>query len=221
VLFLAFAAFSIAALIVLPFLPEFPAQQPRVPGKTAGLRKASAWYALALALGAVFLFQTGNMAVAAYVIELGRANGYALTFITTTIGIANWFATLGALLVVVIGTRWGRVTPIALGTLAALLGNLAFHWSAAPVVFVGASIATAITWFFVIPYLLGLCAQFDRSGRAAALAGLFSKLGLASGPFLAAGLLGAGAGGYAAVINAAIACVALSALAAVMSIRIG
>ena len=108
-----------------------------------------------------------------------------------------------------------------MGTLAALLGNMAFHWSAAPAVFVAACIATAITWFFVIPYLLGLCAEFDRSGRAAALAGLFSKLGLASGPFLAAALLGAGATSYFAVVNAAIACIALSALAGVMSTRIG
>jgi DHA1 family inner membrane transport protein len=221
VLFLAFAAVSIAALIVLPLLPEFSAPRPAASGNSDVSRKASAWYGLALALCAVFLFQTGNMAVAAYVIELGRANGFALNFITMTIGIANWVATLGGLLVVVIGTRWGRIAPIAVGTLAALLGNMAFHWSGAPALYIGACIATAITWFFVIPYLLGLCSEFDRSGRAAALAGLFSKLGLASGPFLAAALLGAGATSYVAIVNAAIACIALSALAGVMSTRVG
>jgi predicted MFS family arabinose efflux permease len=50
-------------------------------------------------------------------------------------------------------------------------------------------IATSIVWAFVIPYLLGLCAAFDPGGRAAALAGFFSKLGLASGPALGAVLL--------------------------------
>ena len=145
VLFLAFTAVSIAALIVLPFLPEFSVPRPGAAGNPGVSRKPSTWYGLALALCAVFLFQTGNMAVAAYVIELGRASGFAINFITTTIGIANWVATLGAMLVVVIGTRWGRIAPIAVGTLAALLGNMAFHWSAAPAVFVAACIATAIT----------------------------------------------------------------------------
>jgi DHA1 family inner membrane transport protein len=219
VLFAAFAAVSIAALMALPFLPDLSALRAGAQGICGALPKRDSWIGLALALCAVFLFQAGNMAVAAYVIELGRVNGFSLAFITSTIGIANWVATLGALLVVVIGTRFGRVAPIAAGALAALLGNMAFHWSAVPAVFVAASISTAITWFFVIPYLLGLCAEFDRSGRAAALAGLFSKLGLASGPLLAAGLLGAGVSSYVAVINAAIACVALSAIAGVMSTR--
>jgi DHA1 family inner membrane transport protein len=219
VLFLAFAAFSISALMVLPFLPAYPAPQMPVPEGTGPIRSMRRWRGLALALGAVFLFQTGNMAVNAYIIELGRANGFALRFITSTVGIAHWVATLGALLVVIIGTRWGRIAPIVAGTLVFMLGNIAFYWSAVPEIFVAACIVAAITVFFVIPYLLGLCAEFDRSGRAAALAGLFSKLGIATGPLLAAGLLGSGAGSYSAVISAAIACIALSAVAGVMSTR--
>ncbi len=221
VLFMAFAAFSVAALLLLPFLPDFPARSaPDAYPPDAGRARRSR-LALPVALCAVFLFQAGNMAVAAYVIELGRVNGFDLRFITATIGIANWIATVGALLVVLIGTRWGRTRPIALGTVAALLGNAAFHWSAAPAVFVAASVATAITWFFVIPYLLGLCAQFDSAGRAAALAGLFSKLGLASGPFLAAGLVGAGAASYAAVVNFAAGALALSALCGLAAAHLG
>ncbi len=216
VLFLAFATFSICALMALPFLPEYPAPQSLAPNGSAARRPSRG---LVLALGAVFLFQTGNMAVNAYIIELGRTNGFALKFITSTIGIAHWLATLGALLVVIIGIRFGRLAPILAGTLAFLLGNVALYWSAVPLVFVAACIVSAVTVFFVIPYLLGLCADFDRGGRAAALAGLFSKLGIASGPLLAAGLLGSGAGSYVAVISAAIACIALSAVAGVMSTR--
>jgi MFS transporter, DHA1 family, inner membrane transport protein len=221
VLFLAFAALSIVALIVLPFLPAYSVQRVGVSRIFDALPGARSWYGLSLALGAVFLFQTGNFAVNGYLIELGRANGFALNFITATIGIAHWLATLGALLVVIIGTRWGRLAPIVAGTLAFLLGTLAYHWSAVPAVFVAACIVTAIAVFFVIPYLLGLCAEFDRGGRAAALAGLFSKLGIASGPFLTATLLAAGATSYAAVINAAFACIALSVLAGIMSNRVG
>ena len=216
VLFLAFAAFSMCALMTLPFLPAYPAPRTVAAEGPALMRPSRG---LILALGAVFLFQTGNMAVNAYIIELGRANAFTLNFITSTIGIAHWLATLGALLVVIIGTRFGRLAPIVTGTLVFLIGNVCFYWSAVPEVFVAACIVSAITVFFVIPYLLGLCANFDHSGRGAALAGLFSKLGIATGPFLAAGLLGRGATSYIAVIGAAIACIALSALASVMSTR--
>jgi MFS transporter, DHA1 family, inner membrane transport protein len=219
VLFLAFAALSAAALIVLGFLPAYSVERVGASRIFDALPGTGSWRGLALALGAVFLFQTGNFAVNGYLIELGRANGFALNFITATIGNAHWLATLGALLVVVIGTRWGRLAPIVAGTLVFLLGTLAFRWSAVPAVFVAACITTAMAVFFVIPYLLGLCAEFDRGGRAAALAGLFSKLGIASGPFLTATLLAAGARSYAAVINAALACIALSVVAGIMSTR--
>jgi MFS transporter, DHA1 family, inner membrane transport protein len=221
VLFFAFAALSAAALIGLPFLPAYSVEQVGVSRIFDPLPGARSWHGLALALGAVFLFQTGNFAVNGYLIELGRANGFGLNFITATIGNAHWLATLGALLVVLIGTRWGRRTPIIAGTFVFLLGTLAFHWSAVPSVFVAACIGTAIAVFFVIPYLLGLCAEFDRGGRAAALAGLFSKLGIASGPLLTATLFAAGARSYVAVINAAFVCIAMSMVASVMSNRAG
>lgn len=220
VLFMALASLSIVALLMLPLLPAYPAPAIGVQTSTEPAPGARPWRGLFLALCAVFLFQAGNFAVNAYIIELGKSHGFTLTFITSTIGFAHWVATVGALLVVLIGTRWGRLAPIVAGTLLFLLGNLAFHWSTVPAVFVTACFATAIMVFFVIPYLLGLCADFDRSGRAAALAGLSSKLGIASGPFLAAALLGRGAAAYVAVINAALACIALSLLCSIMSTRV-
>ena len=56
-----------------------------------------------------------------------------------------------------------------------------------------------ITWAFVIPYLLGLCSEFDKAGRMAALGGFASKMGLASGPMVAGALVGEA--NYALLIN--------------------
>ena len=184
VLFMALAAFSLVALALLPWLPEYspPADVPSSESALAGA-VPSAWSAgLVVALAAVFFFQAGNMALSAYIIELGRAYGIGLDFISVTIGVSGWVATLGAVLVVAFANRWRRTLPIAVGSVVAVVGNAAFHASGFPGVYLAANIVTAITWFFVIPYLLGLCATFDRTGRSASLAGLFSKLGLASGP---------------------------------------
>jgi Na+/melibiose symporter-like transporter len=63
-------------------------------------------------------------------------------------------------------------------------------------------------WSFVASYLLGMCAEFDQAGRTAALGGFISKMGLASGPFVAAALMDRA--GYPELITAAALAVALS-----------
>jgi predicted MFS family arabinose efflux permease len=213
VLFVALATFSLAALCMLPFLPAYA--RPRAAPAASAVRDPAAAsefrVALPVALLAVFFFQAGNMALAAYIIELGRAFGQGLEFITLWIGVSGWIAALGSLLVLVLGTRAGRVLPIALGGVATVAGNFAFHASALPWVYAAANVATAITWFFVVPYLLGLCAAFDRTGRSAALAGLFSKLGYATGPYVASMFVGAGtAAAYGTLVDVAVAALVIS-----------
>ena len=57
-------------------------------------------------------------------------------------------------------------------------------------VYVLANCVVGMTWSFGIPYLLGMCAEFDQTGQIAALGGFASKMGLASGPMVAALVVG-------------------------------
>jgi predicted MFS family arabinose efflux permease len=214
VLFLALAAFSAVALALLPFLPDFPR---RVASATTAL-KAQSRAGLTVALLAVFFFQAGNMALSAYIIELGRAYGLGLEFVSMTIGVSGWIASVGALLVVAFGARFGRTWPIALGILFAAVGNAAFHGSASAGVYFTANIITAIVWFFVISYLLGLSAAFDAGGRAAPLAGFFSKLGLASGPYAASLIVGHDPA-YSSIINWAVVALVVAGICGVYASR--
>ncbi|WP_304175940.1 MFS transporter [Phenylobacterium aquaticum] len=187
VLFLALAAFSATAAAMLPFLSDYPPRSRSAEAVAA--RGLVRWVPLAAALVAVFMFQAANMALSAFVIDLGRAYGLAQPFISATLATANWIGALGSVLVVVIGLRFGRLKPIAFGAVLTVLGALAFLRSDLAGMYVLANIVTSVVWAFVIPYLLGLCAAFDPGGRIATLAGFFSKLGLASGPALGAVLL--------------------------------
>jgi MFS transporter, DHA1 family, inner membrane transport protein len=214
-LFVALAACSAVALLLVPLLPEFAiSRQPALARASTASWAADFKAPLVLALLAIFFFQAGNMALAAYIIELGRGNALSLQFITNSIGIAGWVGTLGALLVVAIGTRWGRTLPIAIGTIAAILGNAAFYAGASPVVYAAANIATAMTWYFGISYLLGLSAAFDPTGRSAVLAGLASKLGYASGPLAASFLIGTGTGTGAVATYGSVIALAVGSLCA-------
>jgi len=210
VLFVALAAFSLATLAMVPFIGEYRS----APKPAATEEKASTrWIPLILAFAGIFLFQAANMGLAAYIISLGKASGLSLRFITDTLGAANWIGALGSVLVVILGVRFGRVRPLLAGLALTLVGTWAFHLSELPWVYLVANIGTAITWAFVIPYLLGMCAAFDKAGQMAALGGFFSKMGLASGPALAAFI--AAGGEYDGLINLAVLGLVLSGVASI------
>lgn len=218
VLFLVLGAFSLVTLAMLPFLADYPrpaardgsaATAPSGRGRAAAVPVRAL---LVLSLLAVFFFQFGNMAVFAYVIELGRSFGLATNDISTTIGIAGWVGAAGAVMVIVLGVKWGRVRPVLLAVVVCAAGMLLFHLSASGTYFAAANVITSVAWGFGIPYLLGMCAAFDRSGRAATVASVFSKVGLASGP-LAASVLADGSS-WPLLINIATAAVAASCVCA-------
>ena len=185
VLFGALIAFSLVTLLMLPFLDDYPRGRVARPLATGGIR----YGLLAAAVGSVFLFQAGNMGLAAYMLELARHYGIDAGFASTALGAATWVGIAGSALVVVFGTRFGRTWPLVASAAITILGTLAFHWSGSTAVYLIANCATAITWSFAIAYLLGLCAAFDPAGRTAALGGFLSKMGLASGTYVAGWLL--------------------------------
>ncbi len=188
VLFLALAAFTAVTLVMLPFLAEYP------PRSAAAARVQAAGQAgrlpLVRTLIAIFLFQAANMALSAFIIPLGRHYGLDDGFISSTIGVANWIGVIGAIAVIWMSGRFNRTAPVAWVLALSFVGVMAFLQSGVAAVFIAANVITAIAWSFVIPYLFGMCADFDAAGQSATLAGFFSKMGLATGPAAAALILG-------------------------------
>ena len=204
VLFLALIAFSAVALLMLPFLDRYPAGRIVRAVPQGGVR----WGLLAATVAALFLFQAGNMALLVYMIPLARHYGLSTAYSSTILGVATWVGILGCLAVVAFGTRFGRAWPLAIATALTAASCFAFHWSASHTVFLAANCVSGVAWSFVAAYLLGMCAEFDQTGRAAALGGFISKMGLASGPLAAASILDAA--GYPLLITVAAVVVAAS-----------
>ena len=210
-LFLVLAGLSALALLALPAIPHFDEAAAQDNGQRSTLSLPARRIAL-LAMLALFLFQAGNMALAAFIIGLGERFGLARDFISQTLGWATWIGALGAVLVIAIGTPRSRVLPLLAAMLLTLAGTVCFFWSRHAWVFFLANVGTAITWSFVVPYLFGMASQLDRSGRLATLGGFVSKMGLASGPLLAGWVLRVG--NDRNLIAVAILLLALSAMAA-------
>jgi len=188
-LFLALIAFSAVTLLMLPFLPDY-----KVDAAEAAARKALHGKVkvlpLLFTLVAIFLFQASNNALYAYIIGLGEHFGQQGAMITTTLGFAAWLGLVGAGLVVAISDRFGYLKTLAAGLGLTILGTWAFLQSDIGWIWIVANCLIGITWAYTIAYLLGLVSRFDTAGQMAAMGGFASKMGLASGPAIAAMIIG-------------------------------
>ena len=210
ILFATLILFSVTTLVMLQFLPDYPVKAP-ASRTSGGAPDKLPLKPLLLALFSVFFFQAGNMGLFAFIIGLGKHYGLEVAFVSETLGIANWFATLGAVLVIVISTRFGIFKPIVGGMLLTMAGTYVFNYSGVKWIWIAANIGTGITWNFVISHLLGMCARFDQTGQTAVWAGFASKMGLASGPMLFSFIVGAG--NYSALIAMALVLLAFATFA--------
>jgi predicted MFS family arabinose efflux permease len=197
ILFLALIAFSAVTLCMLPFLDRYEVRHQATDAGAARVRVAL--LPLALVLGATFLFQAANMGLFAFIIGLGKSYDLELPFITATLAASGWIGIVGPVIVIAVYTRFGRSRPLFVAMLLTMLCMYGLHFSSNPTIFLLANCGAGITWAFVIPYLLGLTAAFDKTGQMAALGGFASKMGLASGPLIG-GLL-VGDGNYSLLIN--------------------
>ena len=69
-----------------------------------------------------------------------------------------------------------------------------------------------------MPYIFGMCAQMDRNGQITVLGGFCSKMGLATGPFIAGRLLAHD--DYGLLINLTVIILAIAAMFALPTARL-
>jgi predicted MFS family arabinose efflux permease len=208
-LFLALIAFSTATLLMLPFLPAYTVDEVALAERKLAMGNLKV-VPLVLTLIAIFLFQAANNALYAYIIGLGEFFGQEGAMVTTTLGVAAWLGLVGAGLVVLVSDRFGYLKVLLGGMLVTIVGTWAFLHSDVDWIWITANCLIGITWAYTISYLLGLTSRFDATGQMAAMGGFASKMGLASGPAIAAILLGEN--NYSLITWAAVAGLVLSLL---------
>jgi len=131
-----------------------------------------------------------------------------ISFISGALGIAAWLAIAGSILVILMSTKFGRLIPVGIAIVLTAVGIWMLHYSDVKPggwetsVYWWSNVLVGVTWAFVISYLLGMCSEFDATGQMAALGGFASKMGLASGPAVAAMVVGQS--NYGLLINISI-----------------
>ena len=189
-LFLALIAFTLVTLVMMPLLPEYSVEDIADDSTKQEEKPAIQKLPLCMNLGAIFLFQAANMGLFAYMIGLGKAGGLTIDFMSPSLAAASWVALLGSLLVIVVGTKFGRAMPLLGAILLTAFCSWLLRFNDSTSIYLYANIIIGVGWAFVLPYLFGICSELDRAGQLAALGGFASKMGLASGPMVAGVLLG-------------------------------
>ena len=219
-LFMSLIAFSIVTMMMLPFLSDYPPREKKVEGTT----RNGSIKLIALALLATFLFQAANMGIFAYAIGIGRNAMLEMDFISTALGVAAWIAIVGSVLVILLSTRFGRTVPVGIAIVLTAFSLWLLHFSDIKPggwetsIYWWSNVLWGITWAFVISYLLGMCSEFDTTGQMAAMGGFASKMGLASGPAVAA--LVVGDSNYSLLINMSVVALILCLVVMIIPARV-
>jgi len=214
IIWLSLLGFSVLSLVLLPWLDDYAA--PEDPALADPSVNRAPLSVIVLALSALFFYQAGQMAAFAYVIEIGTSYLFSPEFVSLTVATALWVGGPAALIVAWWSTRSGRVVPILLGTLITII-SIAMLLLDTPWIFVAANVCFGIFFSLTIPYLLGIASELDDSGQVAAIAGFISSLGLATGPAIAAMILGEGQ--LAQVLTFAICLLIISGILVVLPAR--
>jgi hypothetical protein len=141
-------------------------------------------------LAALVMMWVAQAAIWGFAAEAGAAAGLQPDSLARWLAIAGFTAPLGAAAAAVLGERRGYAGPLVLGYVAQILVAVAMYCSASRSSYVVGALINNMTTTFTTPYLMGLLATLDRTGRAAALGGGAVNFGCAVGPALGATLIG-------------------------------
>ena len=141
-------------------------------------------------LAAILAFYVGFSAIWTFIGQMASPGSISQVEAAHALSLAPIGGMAGAALASAIGTRFGSMRPLgfAIAVLAAAVVALGHQppWS----VYATACFAVLFGWTLAVPFLLGGIAGVDRSGRLTAAVNVVIGGGLATGPAVAALIVG-------------------------------
>jgi MFS family permease len=156
------------------------------------------------------IFEAANTAQFTYVERLGVSLALTDQQVGSALLIASLAGIPGAFVIVLLGSRFGRVAPLTLGIALSICGLLTLITGDSFASYLLGTSLMGFSWAFCLPYIQGLLAELDPHGSAVAAGSASSTIGGSIGPGLAA--LAVGGGSYTRVLGLSI-CLLLAALA--------
>jgi predicted MFS family arabinose efflux permease len=187
-----FGIIVVVGLLVLPLLKDFPARAvASLRVDPARLPKATLRLAL-VGLAALLLLAAGQSSIAAYLERVGTALGMSGQAIGNALALAALASLAGPAAAHVLGDRFGHGLPWMAGGAVLCASSLTIGYAGTALPYTVAAVGTMTGVLFLMPYVMGLYATLDASGRVAAAGPAFGTFGGAIGPALGAAILALG-----------------------------
>jgi predicted MFS family arabinose efflux permease len=151
-----------------------------------------AWATILGALG-FLIFESALVAQYTYIERLGVSLAFSDQQVGSALLIGSLAAIPGALSIILLGARVGRMGGLGFGVVVAIAGLVLMISTVQFLPYVLGAALISFAWAFCLPYIQGLMAALDPHGSAAALGSAASTIGGAIGPGLAALVVGTGA----------------------------
>lgn len=175
------------------------------------------WRLASAGLLGVLLYFLAQGAVWSYFGDIGAASGIRAAFIGRALAISSMAGIGGALLAVLIATRFGRALPLIASAGASAASFLLLKGHVSTAAFICSAVLFNAAWNFSQPFLSGLCADADSRGRIVCAMGCIQTVGTGLGPAAAALLLGKG--GFSPVLWMSLAVLVASMIVVLAGLR--
>jgi len=181
-----FYGLAIATALLMPlFIWLLPPRQsesvPTTSAWTAILQAPNRAIAVVMMI-ALFVYNAGQGGIWTFLAEIGRHSGVDDRFYGDSMTVINLVALSGLFLAIWIGDRFGSKWPIVLGIGLNVAAAVALNYGTNPTHFVILNVIWVGSYYFVVPYVLGLMARLDNLGRWAVAVDAIWWLGDAAGP---------------------------------------
>ena len=172
-------------------------------------------YLAYLSLVALGISFAGFASLWAFAERLAVNGGLAQAFSARWIAVGLVMTAVGPLVAAVVETRFGRVLPIALGTVLCVASLVGLTGTTTEAGYATVLVLFPLSYYFVLSYVLSIIADADRGGSASSLMSFALACGALAGPSIFGVLKG-----NAALISVSVLVTAGAALAGYVQTRI-
>ena len=184
----AFALLAVLCMIALPMVRYIPEGCLRPEKKSFDKHLL---LPVALGIVGIFFFECGLMSPFAYIDRLGVAAGFSMEQTSLSLSASTVGGLIGGLAAAALSARFGRVLPIVIGNTILMLALFTLRMGSSNyLAYTVGVVAIFGVWSFVLPYMVGVIASWDKSGQALSLANAALGIALMAGPFLGALIIG-------------------------------
>lgn len=190
-IFLTMVLVDLLMILISLGLPGRPSPIANTESETSDAPEQPLNIPVVFALLGILSFFIGIGGIWPMIPEVGKSLGVHSSTVASVLASASLAAIAGALTAAALGDRIGRLIPLAIGLSGVALSLLTLAITDSGALFSVAPLTLLFAWNFSLPYLMGVLAALDKTGRAVAFNMTLQYFGFSVGPMLAAALIGA------------------------------